>query len=235
MEHTSWVIVLVEPARGGNIGAAARAMKTMGFDTLRIVDYAGAAPVDSGEAIAFAHGSTEILAAAVRFRTLREAVADCGTVVGTTGRRRGKRSELFTPEELINVLQDGPVVERIAVVFGPEERGLSNEELDECGLLSAVPMRAAYPSLNLGQAVMVYTYALSPLVFATDRRRDPPAPDESVQAIRRKATRILPRLGFDPNRAITNRILERITAASGTDTRLIHSVLNAIDLHLPGK
>ena len=235
MERTSWVIVLVEPARGGNIGAAARAMKTMGFETLRIVDATGIAPVDSGEAHAFAHGSTEILTAAKRYASLGEAVADCGTVVGTTGRRRGKRSELFTPEELIQVLRDGPSVERIGVVFGPEERGLSNAELGECDVLSAIPMRAAYPSLNLGQAVMVYTYALSPFVFVTDRRRDPPAPEESVQAMRHKAIRLLPRLGFDPNRAITSRILERITAASATDSRLIHSVLNAIDLHLPEK
>ncbi|MFW6229210.1 MAG: tRNA/rRNA methyltransferase [Alkalispirochaeta sp.] len=228
-----WSIVLVEPARGGNIGAAARAMKTMGFTDLRIVDPEGTAPVTDEEAIAFAHGSTEILAAAQRFPSLDEALADCGTAIATTGRRRGKRDDLYTPEELVRVISEGPPVERIALVFGPEDRGLSNEELDQCDIVTAVPMRSPYPSLNLGQAVMVYTYALSPLLFETKRRIEHVPPEGSVRAMREKAREILPRLGFDPGRAIVTRILERITAASAGDVRLIHSVLNAIELHLP--
>jgi len=230
---SEWSVVLVEPARGGNIGAAARAMKTMGFSDLRIVDPEGTAPVTTAEATAFAHGSTEILAAARRFSSLSEAVNDCGTVIATTARRRGKRDELFTPEELIRVVSEGPPVEQIAIVFGPEERGLSNDELDQCDITTAIPMRAPYPSLNLGQAVMVYTYALSPLLFETRRRIDHVPPEGSVRAMREKARDLLPRLGFDPGRAIVTRILERITAANAGDVRLIHSVLNAIELHLP--
>jgi tRNA/rRNA methyltransferase len=208
-------------------------MKTMGFTDLRIVDPSGNAPVTDAEATAFAHGSTEILSGARRFQSLDNAVADCGTVIATTGRRRGKREELYTPDELIRVVSAGPPVERIAVVFGPEERGLSNDELDRCDLTTAIPMRAPYPSLNLGQAVMVYTYALSPLLFETKRRTVHVPPEGSVRAMREKARDILPRLGFDSGRALFTRILERIAAASDGDVRLIHSVLNGIELHLP--
>ncbi len=225
-----WSIVLVEPARGGNIGAAARAMKTMGFRDLRIVDPHGKVPAnDDSEAGAFAHGSTEILQNASRWSTLAEAISGYDVVVGTTGRRRGKRTELYTPDELRFRLQQGPDARRIALVFGPEERGLSNEELDLCDINSTVPMRAAYPSLNLGQAVMVYTYTLSSLAFKTERRRNAVPTEGSIRAIHEKARIILPLLGFDPGRAIFTRILERVTSASETDAHLIHSVLNALE------
>jgi tRNA/rRNA methyltransferase len=229
---TTWAIVLVEPARGGNIGAAARAMNTMGFSDLRVIDPHGTAPVDSDEARGFAHASTHILEQSTRFVSLSEAVEDCGTVIGTTGRRRGKRNELYTPEELIDIVRNGPMTERIAIVFGPEERGLSNDELDHCDITSAIPMRSSYPSLNLGQAVMVYTYALSPLLFGTGRPiRE--APDAgTIHALHDKTERLLPELGFDPGRAITKRILERVTVASADDAKLIHSVLNAIEIHI---
>jgi tRNA/rRNA methyltransferase len=225
-----WSVVLVEPARGGNIGAAARAMKTMGFRDLRIVDPCGLVPPkDDAEARAFAHGSTDILEEATRWPSLAAAVSGYDVVVGTTGRRRGKRTELYTPEEVKSLLVEGPKARRIALVFGPEERGLSNEELDLCDITSAVPMRSAYPSLNLGQAVMVYTYALSPLVFSTERRNSSSPTEGSIRAIHEKAERLLPRLGFDPGRAIFTRILERVSSASETDARLIHSVLNALE------
>lgn len=228
----NWVIVLVQPARGGNIGAAARAMNTMGFNDLRIVDSTGTAPVDGAEARAFAHGSTQILDRSLRYVSLSQAVEDCDTVIGTTGRRRGKRKDLYTPEELIDIVRDGPEVDRIALVFGPEESGLSNDELDLCDIVSAVPMRSSYPSLNLGQAVMVYTYALAPLLFYTGRPIRKEAESDTIHALHKKARALLPLIGFDPGRAITNRIIERITVASAEDARLIHSVLNAIEVHL---
>jgi tRNA/rRNA methyltransferase len=224
-------IVLVEPARPGNVGAAARAMKTMGFSDLRIVGSEGIHR--DATARAFAHASTEILDAARTYGTLPEAIADVDIAVATTGRRRGKRRDYSTPEELRERFSAGAHGESAALVFGREESGLSNEELALCQLVSLVPMRVTYPSLNLGQAVMVYTYALSPLFVPTAPVQYHPAREASVQALARKAETLLPALGFDPGRAVYRRMMERLGAANQTDVNLLHSLLKAIELHLP--
>lgn len=217
-------IVLVEPARGGNVGAAARAMKTMGFVDLRIVGDEPA-PWNGEEARAFAHGSVDILDNASRYPTLERALADRDLVVGSTARRRGKRDDYYEPPQLRELLRDGLRGERIALVFGREESGLSNEELDLCHLVTAIPMRAAYPSLNLAQAVMVYCYELAPLRFQVlPRHQD--VPEEAVMSVLyRRAGEALLALGFDPGRALYRRILERLGSVTRTDAHLILSVL----------
>ncbi|MFW5693862.1 MAG: tRNA/rRNA methyltransferase [Alkalispirochaeta sp.] len=223
-------IVLVEPARPGNVGAAARAMKTMGFTDLRIV---GAPDIAlEQEARAFAHGSTDILAAARPFRALSEALSDIDLAVATTGRRRGKRSDYYTPDQLRSMLVDEERGSAIALVFGREESGLSNEELSQCQIVSLVPMREPYPSLNLGQAVMVYTYALSSLQMSVAQPHHREADPASVHALVDKAQEVLPYLGFDPGRAVYHRMLERIGAAGRIDVHLMHSLLKAIEIHI---
>jgi tRNA/rRNA methyltransferase len=223
------IVVLVEPARGGNIGAAARAMKTMGFEELRVV---GDTPYLSNEALAFAHGSQEILRQARSFDTLSSAVDDVDVVVGTTARRRGDRSDYYTPGELTGMLADGARGASVALVFGREESGLTNDELNHCQIVSAVPMRRPYPSLNLAQAVMVYTYELSPLFIGTTRPlRRQPDPD-TVRVLISKLERLLPAIGFDPNRAKYRRLLERAGAATHVDVKLMHSVVNALEVRL---
>lgn len=223
-------VVLVEPARPGNVGAAARAMKTMGFSDLRIVGSEGIH--HDPTARAFAHASTDILDAARPCASLSEAIADADVAVATTGRRRGKRRDYSTPDELRERFVSGEYGESAALVFGREESGLSNEELAVCQLVSLVPMRVSYPSLNLGQAVMVYTYALSPLFVPTAPVQYHAARESSVQALARKAEALLPALGFDPGRAVYRRMMERLGAANQTDVNLLHSLLKAIEIHL---
>lgn len=233
-------IVLVEPARGGNVGASARAMKTMGFTDLRVVvppDHCREplrSSVRTSEAKSFAHGSTDVLDSARLFPSLKEAVADRDLVVGTTARRRGNREDYYPPRELGEMLSEGKRGERIALVFGREESGLSNRELACCHVTTAIPMRASYPSLNLSQAVMVYCYELSPLRFQVHQpRQEPDSP--TLDALSRKASATLLRLGFDPGRAVFRRIMERLGSLQRIDTHLALSVINAIDQRLPGK
>lgn len=225
-------VILVEPARAGNVGAAARAMKTMGFTDMRIVSPAETTPWTQPHARAFAHGSTEILDAVTRFTTVQEAVADRDLVIGTTARRRGKREDYYTPPELLQMLHGGTRGTRLALVFGPEESGLSNTELDICHLVSAIPMRSAYPSLNLAQAVMVYCYELSPLRFGVVPARRHALDDAAMNVLYRKTEAALVRLGFDPGRALYRRVLERTGAAHRTDAHLILSVINALNSRL---
>ena len=213
------------------MGAAARAMNTMGFTDLRIVGDGGV--LEHPEARAFAHGSTEILATARVYDGLAEALSDRDLTVATTGRRRGSRRDYYEPEDLRNMLAQGRRGSHIAIVFGREESGLSNDELELCELVSAVPMRRPYPSINLGQAVMVYSYALSPLVLSVDRRASKTPDRRSVRVLRSKARNLLPRLGFDPGRAVYQRMIERIAAAEETDLHLLFSLVNALEIHLP--
>ncbi|SIQ01827.1 tRNA/rRNA methyltransferase [Alkalispirochaeta americana] len=232
-------IVLVEPARGGNVGASARAMKTMGFTDLRVVvppehcQEPLRSSVRTSEAKSFAHGSTDILDSARLFPSLEEALTDRDLVVGTTARRRGNRDDYYPPAELREMLSEGKRGERIALVFGREESGLSNRELSCCHVTTAIPMRASYPSLNLSQAVMVYCYELSPLCFQVHQPRQD-ADQPTLDALSRKAASTLWRLGFDPGRAVSRRIMERLGALQRIDTHLALSVINAIDQRLPG-
>ena len=154
-------IILVSPARPENVGAAARAMKTMGFASLRIVDSEAHLKPEAGWV---AHGSQEILQNALHFTTLAEALADIDFTVATTARSRARFHYYCTPPELLTQLEEkSQWVNHAALVFGREDSGLTNEELELADILTGVPMVADYPSLNLGQAVMVFCYQLSSL------------------------------------------------------------------------
>lgn len=222
--------VLVEPARPGNVGAAARAMKTMGFERMVVVGSPGIC--EDPTARAFAHGSTDILDAAESAASLPAALERCDLAVATTGRRRGHRHDYVTPDRLREMLGEGTRGTTVAIVFGREESGLTNDEVEQCQITSLVPMRRAYPSLNLGQAVMVYSYALSSLVLHPAEKKPVATDAASVRVLTEKARRLLPRLGFDPGRALYQRMMERLGAADGTDVNLLHSLATAIDARL---
>ncbi len=230
MSNLEIVFVLISPARGGNVGAVARALTTMGFVHLRIVD---TQMYDRVEARSWAHGSVDLLENARDFASLEMAINDCDLVIGTSGRRRGDRRDYLTPEALRDHL-DATAVDngRVAILFGPEDHGLTNKDLDTCQLVSEIPMRRSYPSLNLAQAVMVYAYALSPLSFVAAEAQKRETPPESVRALHRRVRALLPQLGFSSGRAVTERILERVGLAQGIDLNLLHSVTNAIERRL---
>jgi len=150
-------VVLVGTQHPGNIGAAARALKTMGLARLVLVD-----PLDfpSDEAFRRAAGADDVLAAACVVPTLAEAVADCHLVLGCTARtRRVALEELDPRQAAVHALAraaDGEV----ALVFGRERTGLSNEELQLCHVAIHIPANPEYSSLNLAAAVQVLTYEL---------------------------------------------------------------------------
>lgn len=150
-------IVLVGARHPGNIGATARAMKTMGLAELALV-----APqrYPAPEADAMAAAAVDLLARARVFATVREAVADCGLIVGTTARARHLPWRVVEPREaapeIVAAAQRGPV----AVLFGAERTGLSNDDIEQCHRLLTIPSDEAYPSLNLAMAVQIVAYEL---------------------------------------------------------------------------
>lgn len=150
-------VVLVKPTHPGNIGAAARAMKNMGLRELHLV---GEVPPDDPEAVARASNADDVLRAARVHNELEAAISDCGLVVGTSARQRHLPWELVEPRDCAPRIVGAAALSPVAVVFGNERTGLTNEELARCNLLISIPTDPAYSSLNLGMAVQVVAYEL---------------------------------------------------------------------------
>lgn len=149
-------IVLVNTSHTGNIGSVARAMKTMGFSKLYLVDPVN--PVDS-HASALAAGATDVLGNAVVVDTLQEAIADCNTVIGTSARSRTLSWPMVNPVECGEKLLAGTEQEGdVALVFGRENSGLTNEELQLCNFHVCIAANPEYSPLNLAMAVQTLCY-----------------------------------------------------------------------------
>lgn len=150
-------IVLCRPIYGGNIGSVCRAMANMGISDLVI---AGAGEFDPLEARKMACSANNILESCRRVATLPEALADCALVFGATARKGLYRQHTRSPRDWAQGILEAAHSGRVALLFGPEDDGLSNEELAQCHHLIRIPSTAAYTSLNLSQAVMICMYEL---------------------------------------------------------------------------
>lgn len=223
-------IILVSPARAENVGAAARAMKTMGFTELRIV--ASDAYLQP-EARWVAHGSGEILDNARHFDTLADALYDVNFTLATTARSRAKFHYYATPQELLPMLEEKRRwVGTAALVFGREDSGLTNEELELADVLTGVPMMADYPSLNLGQAVMVYCYQLSALM-ALPAVTHKPADARQLNALRQRVGALTSRLNVDDDQKMADWLQQRLGRLTQRDTAMLHRLLHDIEINLP--
>ncbi|WP_199638196.1 tRNA/rRNA methyltransferase [Serratia sp. PAMC26656] len=222
-------IVLVAPARPENVGAAARAMKTMGFTSLRIVDSeAHLQPA----ARWVAHGAGEILDGVQTFATLAQALADVDFTVATTARSRARFHYYCTPQQLLGQLGErSQWVNQAALVFGREDSGLTNEELELADLLTGVPMQADYPSLNLGQAVMVYCYQLSELMNVS-APQETMANEGQLRALRQRAEGLLGALGVSDDQKLRDWLHQRLGALPQRDTAMLHTLLHDIEKKL---
>ena len=151
-------VVLVNTRNPLNIGAAARAMSNFGFLHLRVVNPFELAFREARSAV----GAASLLAQAEEFKSLTEAIEDCSLVVGTTAfSRRDPQHAVRDLEEGARLIRKRLASGRVAILFGSEKRGLSNEDLSHCHWLLRIPTREKHPSMNLGQAVAVCLYELA--------------------------------------------------------------------------
>ncbi len=148
-------IIMVETSHPGNIGAAARAMKTMCLDQLALVN-----PGSYPDPVAFARssGAADLLENACLYPSLSQAVADCQFVVGITARSRKLSAPVMTPRQLVDDMVTQNDEAQYAWVFGRERNGLSNEEIDLCNIVCTIPSNPDYGSLNIAAAVQVLCY-----------------------------------------------------------------------------
>ena len=160
-------IVLVEPSHPGNIGGAARAMKTMGLEDLAIVN-----PLrfPDPQAVWRAAGAVDVVDNARVYGGVEDAIADCGWVVGTSARSRRVPWPVATVGEFAErLVREDLGGKPVAILFGREDRGLTNDELECCNLHVMIPANPEYLSLNLAMAVQVVCYeVLQTLTQAAD-------------------------------------------------------------------
>lgn len=150
-------IVLCQTSHPGNIGSAARAMKTMGLSRLYLVR---PREFPHATSYAMASGATDVLENIVVCQTLEEALTGCALVIGLTARKRELSHVAVTPREAAAEALEIAAEQEVALVFGNETSGMSNEELIRCQRLAHIPANPEYSSLNLASAVQVLAYEL---------------------------------------------------------------------------
>jgi tRNA/rRNA methyltransferase len=216
------IFILANAAREENIGAAARAIKTMGISNLYLV-----APIANhlGErSLATAHGSIDILEKVKIFSSLSDAIEGIDLVIGSTAKKRSV-AQVYNPvDDLPQIILDkGNTIKNVAIVFGGEESGLSNEQLAQCHFLSTIPMYRKYPSLNLAQSVMVYATYLSKVTLQWKKKSIDPPVEAELPIVREKARQILGDVDMQPDNLIYRRIMERLMLLNKDDINLFHS------------
>lgn len=223
-------IILVSPSRAENVGAAARAMKTMGFQSLRIVD----SEAHSQPAARWvAHGSGDILDNIQTYPTLQQALVGMDFTVATTARSRARFRYYLTPAQLLTQLNEKQSwIEQMALVFGREESGLTNDELMLADLLTGVPMQAEYPSLNLGQAVMVYCYQLASLISSQKTAKDTLANPGQLSALRRRVEGLLGQIEAEEDEKLRDWLHQRLGLLAQRDTAMLHTLLHDIEKNI---
>jgi TrmH family RNA methyltransferase len=177
-------VVLVNTRNPLNIGAAARAMSNFGFFHLRVVNPYELAFREARSAV----GASPILAAAEEFPSLAEAVADCTLVIGTTAvGHRELQHPVKRLEQAAPLIRKRLAASRVALLFGSEKRGLSNEDLSHCHWLLRIPTREEHRSMNLGQAVAVCLYELArdPRAAVPSEKRTPASASATADHLER--------------------------------------------------
>ncbi len=223
-----FIFILVEPAVPENIGASARALKTMGFDKLRLVN-----PCDfrSTEARKLAHGSYEILENTLVYDSLSEAIRDCHFTIGTSAKHRRVKHDYYQVTEIAALIKRKEnIISKIGIVFGREERGLDNDELIACDIMSYIPMKTVYPSLNLAQAVMVYAWELSKISFP-DKILNEGREEDEFRNLKKKVSEFLKENQINRNQVLYNRIMERLGLLNEEDIHLLHSIHKYLNIH----
>jgi tRNA (cytidine32/uridine32-2'-O)-methyltransferase len=222
-------IVLVGTQHPGNIGSAARALKTMGLQRLVLVVPQRFPHI---EADMMAAGADDVLADAVQQDTLAEAVADCRLVLGCTARSRRVQLEELSPRiaaaRTLDVAQAGG---EVALVFGRERSGLENDELQLCHAAVHIPANPDYSSLNLAAAVQVLTYELRVAMLEADAaavdprdasdHADPPASHAQMEGLFAQLAETLDAIDFHKGRSPDSamRKLRRLFLRGGLDER----------------
>lgn len=227
-------VVLVEPSHPGNIGGAARAMKTMGLSDLALVN-PGRYPDPQAEWRAA--GAQDVLESTQVFESVEAAIADAQWVVGTSTRVRRIPWPLMKAEDAVAGIVERQASQKIALLFGRETSGLTNDELQKCHCHLVIPANPEYSSLNLAMAVQVVCYELYRQLEAnpvdTNQWDRAPANSAQLEALIEHFEKVLVQSGFldpdNPGQTMTRlrRLLTRVTPDE-TEVQMLRGVLKQL-------
>lgn len=193
-------VVLLETTHPGNVGASARAMKAMGLDRLSLVN---PSRFPSVEATAMASGADDLLVHAEVCRSLGEALRDCGLVVGTSARERTLPWPTLDPRAAAGRIMGAAAHSNVALVFGREQSGLTNDEVEFCQFLVRIPTAPEFSSLNLAAAVQIMAYELRQATLsgeiarsASTRRETPAATTEQMEQLYTHLEQVMTEVAF---------------------------------------
>lgn len=217
-------VVLVEPQDPVNIAAVVRAMKNMGVQQLRLVN---SVEYDPSRVERVAHDTRDIVAQIQHFESIDAALADCVFAAGFTARRRKAKWTLTTPREIAAPMLAAAAEGKVALFFGREDHGLSNESLDRAQAVVTIPT-SDHPSLNLAQAVLIALYELhlaadASRTLAPPRKDAPPASAEQLERYFADADKALAAVDFfrTRNQELILRSLRSLTYRAAPNAREI--------------
>lgn len=236
------VVVMINTTHPGNIGATARALKNMGLSKLVLVE---PKEFPTAKATWRAAGAKDVLDNVELAPSLDEALKDCGLVIGTSARERRIPWPLITPRECGDRVARESTQHKVAILFGREDRGLTNEELQKCHFHVHIPANPEYSSLNIAAAIQVITYeirmsALAPETGEPLRFDDwdvPPAKHEAVEMYYQHLEETLHKLGFldpeNPRQTVTRlrRLFNRIRMDE-MELSILRGMLTSVQNHM---
>ncbi|MGL5320860.1 MAG: TrmH family RNA methyltransferase, partial [Aeromonas veronii] len=152
---------------------------------------------------------------------------DMDLVIATTARERGRYQHYLTPGEIREQIRSKPSLNKVAIVFGCEESGLSNEQLAEVDLISYLPLKVSYPSLNLGQAIMLYAYEMSQLMDELNTDGAAAVAENfdnagQVRVLKSKTAELLGELGVSQDEKLHQWVMDRVPMLPQRDLNMLH-------------
>lgn len=235
-------VVMVNTSHPGNIGAAARAIKNMGLSRLVLVE---PKEFPAEKAVWRAAGALDVLDAAKVVSSVDEAIADCGLVVGTSARGRRIPWPLMTPRECGERVCAEASQHKVAILFGREDRGLTNEELQKCNYHVHIPSNPDYSSLNIGAAIQVIAYEIRMSILTAEKGEPihfdewdmPPAKHEALEHYYTHLEDTLEKLGFldvdNPRQTVTRlRRLFNRTRIDEMELNIMRGMLTSIQNYI---
>ena len=228
-------IVLVETSHSGNIGSAARAMKTMGLSNLYLVSPKS---VDE-QSIVLAAGADDVVRNAHIVDTFEQAIEDCSLVIGTSARLRHLQSTLIEPRECAEKVSAHQG--QVAIVFGRERVGLTNEELLKCHYHLNIPANPEYSSLNLAMAVQLVSYEMRMAFLAKDKTESTLSTIENIYPTAQEmeyffahTEQVYQSLGFIQNQGVIQKLrrLYNRSSLEKNELNILRGMLSAVEKRL---